>query len=157
MFVQIGFEKFRWRSAGSQMWSALQELYVFGSQCMHELRVHIGRRLNDRHGAQLFSDGLVASKRPPTIRTMLQMVIKFAGICYVVLEFAICGDHRLRLVTIHSSLTSCLYKPINRSRARISRIFTAEALMFNTCAISAQESPSFSYSHKHTAYLGGSF
>src|SRR5260370_8787561 len=83
------------------------------------------------------------------------MRIEFAGIRLDIPQFTIRGEHRLRLDTVHSSLTSCLYKLIKRSRARIKRIFTADELMLSTWAISAQESPSVSYSQRQMAYLGG--
>src|SRR6266700_7504832 len=72
-------------------------------------------------------------------------------------QFTICCKQRLRLDTVHSSPTSCLYRVIKRSRARIKRIFTADALILSTSAISAQDSPSFSYNHKQVAYFEGNW
>src|SRR5579859_5334087 len=83
------------------------------------------------------------------------MYIQLSGVYFTILQFSVCREQFMYLGTIHASLTSCLYKLIKRSRARINRIFTADALMINISAISAQDKPSFSYSHKQTAYLGG--
>src|SRR5712691_9902204 len=129
---------------------------MLSRQCSHEFCMHVRRRLKSRQGAYLLTDQTIVSKDFPAGRALLQMQIQLCRFYVTILQFAVCRQQHLCLSTIHSSLTSCLYKLIKRSRARIKRIFTADALMFSIPAISAQDMPSFSYSHKQTAYLGGS-
>src|SRR3989440_12575933 len=131
----------------------LYKLCMFNRQRFHELRVHMGGWLQRRQGAHLFRQKTIASKFLPAGRTFLQMYIQLSDIYFAILQFPVCCKQYLCLDTIHASLTSCLYRLIKRSLARIKRIFTADALMFSISAISAQDRPSFSYSNKQTASL----
>src|SRR6266487_3305871 len=128
---------------------------MLSSQCSHELCMNFRRRFQHWQRTDLFADQAVASKRISASRALLQVSIQLSGNYIVSIQFSVCSQQHLCLGAIHSSLTSCLYKFIKRSRARIKRIFTADALICNISAISAQERPSFSYSQRHTAYLGG--
>src|SRR5437588_12918449 len=133
----------------------LYKLCMFNRQHFHKLRVHMWGWRQVRQRAYLFANKAIASKYLTAGRTFLHMYMQLSDIYFTILQFPVCCKQYLCLGTIRASLTSCLYRLIKRSLARIKRIFTADALMFNISAISAQDRPSFSYSHRQTAYLGG--
>ena len=115
------------------------------------------RRRRDRGQlADRLADAAIRHFHPATRGAGAQMTAKRGPVAGRPVIPAVRGEQSVGSPARHCPLTSCRYRLMNRSRARMRRIFTADGLTLSTSAISAHEKPSCSYNKRQAAYFGGS-